>query len=609
MCGIIGYSGKREAAEVLLEGLRNLEYRGYDSAGIALFTQTGLKTYKAQGRLSQLEALLGDRLPDGQCGIGHTRWATHGAPSDVNAHPHASGKVTLVHNGILENYMDLKEILLNKGRIFTSQTDTEVIAQWLDEEYGKTPDPMAAICRTLKVLRGSYALGILFADHPGALYAVRKDSPLIVGLGQGENFIASDVTAILPYTRDYLLMEENEIAVVTPERAGLFTQDGQPFTREASHADWDISAAQKGGYAHFMRKEIDEQPHALEATLSPRLTGESIDFSADGVEDAFLSEFRSIQIVACGTAMHAGLIGKHLIESLARIPVSVNIASEYRYSNPIVGRDDLVIIVSQSGETADTLAALRLAKACGARTLAIVNVVGSSIAREAERVLYTYAGPEIAVASTKAFSVQMAMFYLLALRIASLSGTLSAKAAAVYVEKLKKLPRMVEDTLKAAGSCKEAVSDLVNASDLFYIGRGLDNCLCMEGSLKLKEISYLHSESYAAGELKHGAISLITEKVPVIAVATQPELLEKMVSNMREVKARGGFVLALCRAGSVIPEDAADRVIYLPDSVEEDLFAPLAAIVPLQLIAYEIAVLRGCDVDKPRNLAKSVTVE
>ncbi len=610
MCGIIGYSGKLQAANVLLEGLRNLEYRGYDSAGISLFTKSGLKTYKAQGRLSQLEALLGENLPEGQCGIGHTRWATHGAPSNVNAHPHASGSITLVHNGILENYMELKEVLLKKGRVFASQTDTEVIAQWLDEEYQQAHEPIKAIRKTLKALKGSYALGILFAEHPGVIYAVRKDSPLIIGLGQGENLIASDITAILTYTRDYLLVEENEIAMITPEQAKIYSPEGEQLVkREPCRADWDIGAAQKGGYAHFMRKEIDEQPHALEATISPRVNNGQIDFSVDHVEDAFLSNFHSVQIVACGTAMHAGMIGKHLIESLARIPVSVNIASEYRYSNPIVGKDDLVIIVSQSGETADTLAALRLAKLHGARTLAIVNVVGSSIAREAERVLYTYAGPEIAVASTKAYSVQTAMFYLLALRIAYLSGNMDTDKIFRYVEKIQAISQMVKDSLKTAPICKEIAADLVDSSDLFYIGRGLDYCLSLEGSLKLKEISYLHSEAYAAGELKHGTISLITEKVPVIAVATQSSILEKMISNMREVKARGGFVVVICQAGSNIPEDAADRVIYLPDSVKDELLAPLAAIVPLQLIAYEIASLRGCDVDKPRNLAKSVTVE
>ncbi len=609
MCGIIGYTGKRQAAEVLLEGLRNLEYRGYDSAGIALFTQSGLKTYKAQGRLSQLEALLGENLPDGQCGIGHTRWATHGVPSDINSHPHASGSVTLVHNGILENYMELREQLLRKGRTFVSQTDTEVIAQWLDEEYQRDHEPAAAIRRALPSLKGSYALGILFADRPGVLYAVRKDSPLIVGQGQGENLIASDITAILPYTRDYLLVEENELAIVTPEKVQLFSPIGEPVDREFCHADWDVTAAQKGGYAHFMRKEIDEQPRALEATISPRMASGHIDFSADGVEDAFLSDFHSIQIVACGTAMHAGMIGKYLIESLARVPVSVNIASEYRYSDPIVGKDDLVIIVSQSGETADTLAALRLAKERGARTLAIVNVVGSSIAREAERVLYTYAGPEIAVASTKAYSVQVAMFYLLALHISRLKGTLSAERLSACEKALLAIPQTVKAALETSPLCKKMAADLAEASDLFYIGRGLDYCLSMEGSLKLKEISYLHSEAYAAGELKHGTISLITEKVPVIAIVTQPGLQEKMVSNMQAVRARDGFVLAICQEDAVLPSDAADRVLRLPGPAIDPLFAPLAAIVPLQLIAYEIAVLRGCDVDKPRNLAKSVTVE
>ena len=609
MCGIVGYTGARRAVEVLLEGLENLEYRGYDSAGISLATQEGIYTQKAKGRLANLRQRLSTGVPESSCGIGHTRWATHGEPSDINSHPHCSGQVSLVHNGIVENYMELRRQLMDKGHVFLSQTDTETIVQYLDLFYQQYKDPIQAIRQTLALIRGTYALAILFADHPGERYAVRKDSPLIVGVGNGENLVASDIPAILPYTRDYILLEEGDVAKLTGDTVEIYDPDGKLDLPTILHADWDIGAAQKGGYDHFMRKEIDEQPRALESTLSPRIVNGMVDFSIDHIDDAFLSDFRSVQIVACGTAMHAGLIGRHLIEKLARIPVSVEVASEYRYCDPILGKEDLVIIVSQSGETADTLAALRLAKARGARTLAIVNVVGSSIAREAEKVIYTHAGPEIAVASTKAFSVQVGVFYLLAIRLAQLAGQLDAKTCKDMVQALLRIPNDVQQTLQIAADCADAASAIKDASSAFYIGRGLDHCLTMEGSLKLKEISYIHSEAYAAGELKHGTISLITDGVPVIAIATQDALLEKTISNIREIKARGGYVLVICKANTVVPEDAADRILRLPSSVTQDLFAPLPAIVPMQLLAYYAAVQLGCDVDKPRNLAKSVTVE
>ena len=609
MCGIVGYTGYRQAGTVLLNGLRHLEYRGYDSAGVALSLPDGVFMSKARGRLSNLEEKLSHRMPESSCGIGHTRWATHGEPSDCNSHPHSAGKVTLVHNGIVENYMELKQELQHDGKRFLSQTDTEVIVHLLAQEYEHLDNPIAAIRKTMKKLRGTYALGILFSDRPGEIYAVRKDSPLIVGIGEKEKLVASDIPAILSYTREYVLLDEGVIVKLTADDVMFYGTDGTQIYPPILYADWDITAAQKNGYAHFMRKEIDEQPKALEATISPRIANGGIDFSADGIEDTFLSDFRSIHIVACGTAMHAGMIGRYLIETLARIPVMVEVASEYRYRNPILDKQDLVIIVSQSGETADTLAALRLAKECGARTLAIVNVVGSTIAREAERVIYTYAGPEIAVASTKAFSVQTIVFYLLAMKLSILNGKCSENEQKRLLAAVQTLPLMVQEALSLSDVCEECAAVLKNASSAFYIGRGLDSCLTMEGSLKLKEISYIGSEAYAAGELKHGTISLITEGVPVIAIATQSALLDKMISNVREVRTRGGYVILLCQSGAVIPEDAANQIIRLPYAISDDLFTALPAIVPLQLLAYYTAVQRGCDVDKPRNLAKSVTVE
>lgn len=603
MCGIVGYIGEKNCVDVLLDGLSSLEYRGYDSAGVAIFEDDGIKTVKSCGRLSALrEKLDRDGAPSGECGIGHTRWATHGRPSDENAHPHSCGRVTLVHNGIIENYTSLKESLLEKGRAFLSDTDTEVAAQLIDYYY--RGDPLEAIRHALERIRGSYAFGIIFADRPDSIYAVRKDSPLIVGAGKGENFIASDIPAILKYTRDYYLLEENEVAVLSRGGVEFRNLDGEKLAKELMTATWDISAAQKGGYRHFMLKEIFEQPKAVRDTVSPRIVEGKVVF--EGLEEGEFRDVDRIHIVGCGTAMHAGMVGKYTIESLARVPVDVDIASEFRYRDPIFGKNDYLIIISQSGETADTLAALRLARSRGIKTLAIVNVVGSSISREADRVIYTWAGPEIAVASTKAYSVQLSVMYMLAFRIAFEKGTISKEEYAGFCSALSELPGVLEKTLGQQENCQRLASIFQNTHSLFFIGRGLDYAVSLEGSLKLKEISYIHSEAYAAGELKHGPISLIVDGMPVIAVATQKKLTEKTVSNIKEVKARGANVLLICREGAA-GGDIADEHIELPDL--PDIFMPSLAALPLQMLAYYMAVLRGCDVDKPRNLAKSVTVE
>ncbi len=605
MCGIVGYIGTRDCANVLLEGLSMLEYRGYDSAGVSIFEGDCVRTIKSQGRLADLKAKMEkEGIPAGHCGIGHTRWATHGVPSDVNSHPHCGNKVSVVHNGIIENYTEIKEFLLSKGYSFDSQTDTETVAKLLNYNY--QGDPFAAIQNTLRQIRGSYALGILFYDCPDKLFAVRKESPLIVGLGEGENFIASDIPAILKYTRNYYLLEENEVATLTKEGITVCDLDGAPIQKELLTATWDIAAAEKGGFPHFMLKEIFEQPAALQNTVSPRVKDGHIDLAIPLTESQ-LAGFKQIHIVACGTAMHAGIVGKYLIEKLARTPVNVDVASEFRYRDPILDKDDLVVIISQSGETADTLAAMRLAKQRGAHTLAVVNVVGSSIAREADSVLYTWAGPEIAVASTKAYTVQLSIMYLLAFKLAACKGTIDAVQEADYVAQLCAIPQLLEKVLETSSRYEVLAKQYMHAEDMFFIGRGLDYALSQEGSLKLKEISYIHSEAYAAGELKHGTISLITDNMPVIALGTQQRLLEKMVSNIKEVKARGANVLFICYEGYEGADEFADNVIYLP--LSSDIFAPLASIIPLQLFAYYISSLKGCDVDKPRNLAKSVTVE
>ena len=609
MCGIVGYVGKRNATEVLMNGLSKLEYRGYDSAGIAVFENEMIKVAKSKGRLADLQEKMNkEGEPSGHAGIGHTRWATHGEPSDRNSHPHGGGNVTLVHNGIIENYKKLKEFLLSEGRTFESDTDTEVIAQLIDYYYEQNHgNPVEAIVKTLKDLEGSYALGVIFADFPDRVFALRKESPLIVGIGEGESFIASDVTAILQYTKNYYLLEPGEIAVLSKQEAKVYDLHYQRIEKERKVADWDISEAEKGGYEHYMLKEIHEQPESINKTIKPRIENGMPNLEECGITPEKLMEFNKIHIVACGTAMHAGIVGKYVIEKLARIPVNVDIASEFRYREPLVGEGDLVIIISQSGETADSLEALKLSKRLGAKTLAIVNVKGSSIAREADMLIYTHAGPEIAVASTKAYMVQIAVMYLFAFELALANKQIDEAECKRLTALLEGTPDKITEILEHKEMTQLIASELITADSLLYIGRGLDYALSMEGSLKLKEISYIHSESYAAGELKHGTISLITDNMPVIAVATQKNLFDKTISNIKEVKARGAKVVLVSREEYQPEKDAADFKFGLPDY--EDLLMPMLAVVPLQLIAYYTAVLKGTDVDKPRNLAKSVTVE
>ncbi|MEE0523220.1 MAG: glutamine--fructose-6-phosphate transaminase (isomerizing) [Lachnospira sp.] len=604
MCGIVGYIGDRDCADVLVNSLEKLEYRGYDSAGIAVLENGVIKVEKCKGRLENLRnKMAADGKPYGHVGIGHTRWATHGEPSDINSHPHGNKRVTIVHNGIIENYRQIKEFLISEGYSFVSETDTETVAKLLDYYY--TGDPVDTIIKVL--IKGSYALGIMFRDFPDRIFAVRKDSPLIVGKGEHENFIASDVPAIMQYTRDYYLLDTNDIAVLTKENIEFFNIHKERLEKKLNTADWDVDAAEKGGYEHFMLKEINEQPTAVNTTITPRITDSMPDFSAEGFDAAKLSSYNKIYIVACGTAMHAGMVGKYVIEKLARIPVIVDIASEFRYRDPLIDKGDLVILISQSGETADTKAALELAKLNGADTLAIVNVKGSSIARAADMVVYTHAGPEISVASTKAYMVQISVMYLLAFELAYGTGRISKEQCEKYTKELQNIPSVIKEAIGLEKDCQFIASKLLNADSLLYIGRGLDYASSMEGSLKLKEISYIHSESYAAGELKHGTISLITENMPVIAVVTQKDLEEKTISNIKEVKARGAMVILVCGEDVVVEDKVADYIIRLPKA--EQMLMPMVAAVPLQLIAYYTAVLKGNDVDKPRNLAKSVTVE
>lgn len=606
MCGIVGYVGDRDCADVLVDALSKLEYRGYDSAGIAVVEKGVIKVEKCKGRLANLvDKMAVDGKPQGHCGIGHTRWATHGEPSDINSHPHGNKRVSIVHNGIIENYKQIKDFLIEEGYSFVSETDTETVAKLLDYYY--VDDPVDTIIKVLSEIKGSYALGIMFRDYPDTVFAVRKECPLIVGVGENENFLASDVPAIIKYTRDYYLLEANEIAVVKKDSVQIYDMHKEPVHKEINTADWDVDAAEKGGYEHFMLKEIHEQPAAVRDTVSPRIINGMPDLSQDGVDMQKLKDYRQIFIVACGTAMHAGMVGKYVIEKLARKPVIVDIASEFRYRDPIITKDDLMIVISQSGETADTMAVLRLAKEVGAATLAVVNVVGSSIAREADMVIYTHAGPEISVASTKAYMVQISVMYLLAFELAYANGTIDKERCMELTAQLGQMPDIIRETLELKDTCSFVASKLVNAESLLYIGRGLDYALSMEGSLKLKEISYIHSESYAAGELKHGTISLITEGMPVIAVATQKKLIEKTVSNIREAKARGAMVILICDNSIEVGEGVADYIIRLPQTDEQ--LMPMAAAAPLQLIAYYTSVLKGNDVDKPRNLAKSVTVE
>ena len=611
MCGIVGYVGKEQAAPILLDGLSKLEYRGYDSAGMAVYDGTQIQINKATGRLKVLSELThdGETMP-GTIGIGHTRWATHGEPSDVNAHPHFNEDRTIavVHNGIIENFMKLRTLLEERGYQFCSKTDTEVVAHLLDYYYKKyDKNPLVAVSKVIHRVEGSYALGIIFSDHADTVYSVRKDSPLIVGMAEGGNLIASDVPAVLKYTRDVYFIENEEIATLTKDSIHFYNVDGDELKKESKHIDWDINAAEKGGYEHFMLKEIYEQPKAVKDTISPRIKDGEIVIEELGMGDEEIRQISKIMIVACGSAYHTGVSSKYIFEGLARIPVEVDLASEFRYRNPILEEGTLVIIISQSGETADSLAALRLAKERGITTLGIVNVVGSSIAREADKVMYTWAGPEISVATTKAYSCQLVAQYLLALKFAKVRGSIDEKQFADDLHEIEMLPNQIEGLL----GCKERIQKIANryvaAKDVFFIGRGIDYAISLEGSLKLKEISYIHSEAYAAGELKHGTISLIEDGTLVTAVVTQEELYKKTISNIVEVKTRGAYVLAVTNEDNLEMEKTADQVIYIPKT--NSYFSNSLAIIPLQLFSYYVSVGKGLDVDKPRNLAKSVTVE
>lgn len=608
MCGIVGYIGTNQAAPILLDGLSKLEYRGYDSAGIAVYDGEKIEMVKSKGRLKVLSELTHDgaTLP-GTLGIGHTRWATHGEPSDVNAHPHMNKdeSIVVVHNGIIENYLKLKRKLEKRGYEFISDTDTEVIAHLLDYYY--QGNPLQAVTKVMHRMEGSYALGIIFRDHPDELYAVRKDSPLIAGRTEGGCIIASDVPAVLKYTRDVVYMENEEIARMTRDSLEFFNVDEEPVEKELVKIDWDVNAAEKGGYEHFMLKEMYEQPKAITDTFSPRLKDGKIVIEELNMSPEEIREVGKIMIVACGSAYHTGVTAKYVFEGLARIPAEVDLASEFRYRDPILDEKTLVVIISQSGETADSLAALREAKRKGARVLGIVNVVGSSIAREADNVMYTWAGPEIAVATTKAYSAQLIALYLLAMKFAYDRGELDEAGLGEMIEEMKALPVQVEMALNNRERIQRFANRYLAAKSIFFIGRGVDYAISLEGSLKLKEISYIHSEAYAAGELKHGTISLVEEGTLVAAVLTQKDLYKKMISNIVEVRTRGAFVMAVTNEDDTQVEKAADYVIYIPET--NKYFTNSLAIIPLQLFAYYIAVGRGCDVDKPRNLAKSVTVE
>jgi len=608
MCGIVGYIGTKEAAPIILDGLSKLEYRGYDSAGMAVYDGHKINISKSVGRLKVLEELThGGETMKGCVGIGHTRWATHGAPSTTNAHPHFNKKETIcvVHNGIIENYIALRRKLTAKGYEFVSETDTEVVAHLLDYYY--KGNPLEAITKVLHRVEGSYALGVVFAEHPDQLFAVRKDSPLIVGQNTDGCYIASDVPAVLKYTRKVYYVDNQEIVRLRGDHMHFYTVDEEELEKEAVYIDWDANAAEKAGYEHFMLKEMYEQPKTVTDTLSPRIQDDDIVIEELNMTDEELSAIKKIHIVACGSAYHAGMTGKYVLEGLARIPVEVDLASEFRYRDPILEEGAMVVVISQSGETADTLAALREAKKRGFRVLGIVNVVGSSIAREADSVMYTWAGPEIAVATTKAYSAQLIALYLLAMKFANVRKTVAQEEMKEMLEDLKKLPDQIELLLGNKKRIQRFANRYVGAKDIFFVGRGIDYAISLEGSLKLKEISYIHSEAYAAGELKHGTISLIEEGTLVAAVATQQHLYAKTVSNMVEVKARGAFVLAVTNEGNHDIEKVADYVIYIPET--HPLFANSLAIIPLQLFGYYVAVGKGCDVDKPRNLAKSVTVE
>ena len=608
MCGIVGYVGGNQAAPVLIKGLEKLEYRGYDSAGIAVFNN-GINVVKTKGRLAELaEKVKSLGGVEGTMGIGHTRWATHGAPSDINSHPHTSmsGKITVVHNGIIENYIQLKAELENNGYKFVSETDTEVVAQLFDFYYDG--DMVDTLIKVIKKVRGSYALAIMCTEKPDEIVAVRKDSPMLIGLGEGENYIASDIPAVLEYTKNYYLLNDNEIVILKKDSVTILDMDKNEIKKDIYNLTWDISAAEKGGYDYFMLKEIMEQPKAIRDTIHPRIAEGIVKLDNDiNYTDEDIKNINRIHIVACGSAYHAAIVGKYVIEDFARIPVEVDLASEFRYRNPILSKNDVCIIISQSGETADTLAALREAKRQGIRILSIVNVVGSSIARESDDVIYTWAGPEIAVATTKGYSTQLAVMYLLGIKFGRVRGYLSESEEKDLVADLDKIPDYITQLLKLEDDMKALAKEHHDLNDAFNIGRGIDYAIALEGALKLKEISYIHTEAYAAGELKHGTISLIEEGTLVTAIATQDNLYEKLVSNVKEVKARGAYVIAVAKEGNTEIAEVADKVIYIPRI--NDKFTSSLVIIPLQLFSYYVAIERGCDVDKPRNLAKSVTVE
>ena len=612
MCGIVGYVGDEQAAPILLTGLSKLEYRGYDSAGIAVRNEATDKIaiVKAKGRLKTLiEKTDGGSAVPGTCGIGHTRWATHGEPSETNAHPHCTDdkSVVLVHNGIIENYQELKAKLLRSGYTFYSQTDTEVAVKLVDYYYKKTGTPLEAISRAMLRIRGSYAFGVIFKDYPGKLFAARKDSPLIIGKSENGSLIASDVPAILDQTRRVYYIGNLEIAELSRDEIHFYNIDREEIEKDVVEIQWDAAAAEKGGYEHFMLKEIHEQPKAVQDTIGAYVKEGHIDFSETGLTDEKLASLKRIYIIACGSAYHVGMVGKYVIESMAKIPVEVDVASEFRYRDPILVEDSMVVIISQSGETADSLAALRESKKQGVKTLGIVNVIGSSIAREADNVYYTLAGPEIAVATTKAYSTQLIAAYTLAIQFAKIRGQITEEQYAGYIEELQSIPEKIQRIIEDKERLQWFASKQVNAKDIFFIGRGIDYAISLEGSLKMKEISYIHSEAYAAGELKHGTISLIEEGTLVIGVLTQPELYEKTLSNMVECKSRGAYLMGLTTFGHYNIEENADFSVYIPKT--DPHFATSLAVIPLQLLGYYVSVAKGLDVDKPRNLAKSVTVE
>lgn len=608
MCGIVGYIGKEQAAPILLDGLSKLEYRGYDSAGIAVYDGNDIEIVKAKGRLQALRDLTGDgKNVKGTVGIGHTRWATHGEPSVSNAHPHYNKdkSIVVVHNGIIENYQPLKDKLIGKGYDFLSETDTEVVAHLLDYYYDG--NPLQAVAKVMHRVQGSYAFGIIFKEYPDKIFSVRKDSPLIVGASSEGNFIASDVPAILKYTREVFFIENREICELSTDGISFYNEDLEPISKNTKTIEWDIEAAEKGGYEHFMLKEIYEQPKAVLDTISPRIKDDKIVIDELNMSAEDIKQLKRIYIIGCGSAYHVGVSGKYVIEKLTRIPVEVDLASEFRYRDPILEKDSLVIIISQSGETADSLAALRMAQERGVKVLGIVNVVGSTIAREADNVLYTWAGPEISVATTKAYSSQLSALYLLAMLFGDERESIAKDEYAQLMKELKTLPDKIQEILGDKERIQWFASKYANAKDVFFLGRGADYATSLEGSLKLKEISYIHSEAYAAGELKHGTISLIEDGVLTVAVVTQPDLYEKMISNIVEVRTRGGYIFTLTTKGNCVMEDTADFTVYIPKT--HPCFAPSLAVVPLQLFGYYVSVAKGLDVDKPRNLAKSVTVE